>query len=77
MSIEFGPRHAKATWDDAWMYCLTLDYDGHKDWRMPTASETIFEIISEVEVWVVENERYILDYPTATFSCYPVRDNDD
>jgi hypothetical protein len=27
------------TYDLAWLYCITLDYNGHKDWRIPTADE--------------------------------------
>jgi hypothetical protein len=27
------------TYDEAWLYCITLDYNGHKDWRLPTANE--------------------------------------
>ena len=27
------------TFDEAWLYCLTLDHNGHRDWRMPTFDE--------------------------------------
>ena len=27
------------SYNEAWVYCLTLDYNGHKDWRMPTFNE--------------------------------------
>jgi hypothetical protein len=26
-------------YDSAFVYCLTLDYNGHKDWRLPTLDE--------------------------------------
>lgn len=26
-------------YDTAWLYCLTLEYNGHKDWRLPTGAE--------------------------------------
>ena len=26
-------------YSEAWLYCITLDYDAHKDWRMPSISE--------------------------------------
>jgi len=28
------------TYSEAWLYCITLDYAGRKDWRMPTQLET-------------------------------------
>ena len=38
--IDYAP-HSKRniSWDEAWLYCLTLSYGGHKDWRMPTRDE--------------------------------------
>jgi hypothetical protein len=26
-------------YDEAWLYCATLTYDNHYDWRMPTSDE--------------------------------------
>jgi hypothetical protein len=38
--IEFAPTFfPQLTYDEAWVYCLTLDYNGHNDWRMPTHKE--------------------------------------
>jgi hypothetical protein len=37
---EFAPMvFHQLTYNDAWMYCVTLEYDGHKDWRLPTFLE--------------------------------------
>jgi hypothetical protein len=27
------------TYNEAFLYCITLSYNGHKDWRMPTHDE--------------------------------------
>lgn len=29
------------TFEEAWLYCLTLEHNGHHDWRMPTYIERI------------------------------------
>lgn len=33
--------HHEMTCDEAWLYCLTLEHNGYKDWRMPTYRERI------------------------------------
>lgn len=30
----------KVSYDEAWLYCMTLNHNGHKDWRLPTEYET-------------------------------------
>lgn len=38
--LEFGPELLRVTtYDTAWLYCATLDHNGHNDWRLPTARE--------------------------------------
>jgi hypothetical protein len=38
--IEYAPKIEKdMSHDQAWLHCLTLDYNGHKDWRLPTYRE--------------------------------------
>lgn len=38
--IEHAQRtYTALTYDLAWLYCLTLVYNNHKDWRMPTWDE--------------------------------------
>jgi hypothetical protein len=38
--IEFAPRTIfEMTFDEAILYCRFLEYNGHKDWRIPTADE--------------------------------------
>ena len=39
MTFELAPRSKQTTYDIAFLYCLTLSYAGHKDWRMPTIME--------------------------------------
>lgn len=39
--IEFSNFSThKLQYYEAWLYCLTLDRHGRKDWRMPTQLET-------------------------------------
>lgn len=37
--LEFAPTKIIGCYKIAWLYCLTLDYNGHKDWRLPTDIE--------------------------------------
>jgi formylglycine-generating enzyme required for sulfatase activity len=33
------PLDIKLTYNEAWLYCLTLSFDGRKNWRLPTQEE--------------------------------------
>ena len=38
--IELAPYIGRElTYDEAWLYCATLDFKNHRDWRMPTRAE--------------------------------------
>ena len=39
--FEIAPKQTeiKATWDEAKLYCMFLDIDGKKGWRLPTKEE--------------------------------------
>lgn len=37
--IELAPLVEPIPFDQAWLYCLTLNYNNHKDWRLPTRKE--------------------------------------
>lgn len=38
--IEKAPRSAEPlSYDDALLYCQFLEYDSHRDWRIPTVDE--------------------------------------
>ena len=39
LQLYIAPDHSVDSYDEAWIYCLTLDYNGYKDWRMPTREE--------------------------------------
>ncbi len=40
--IESAPiSPTRLTYDEAWLYCLTLEHNGHHDWRMPSYDERI------------------------------------
>ena len=38
-NIDIALKSEYMSFDMAWVYCLTLTYKGHKDWRMPTYEE--------------------------------------
>ena len=43
--IEFGPRAScKLLFDEALLYCMTLDHEGYCNWRLPNSDETVFEV---------------------------------
>ena len=71
--IEFAPMpQYKFSFNEAWLYCLTLNYNRHKDWRIPTEQEYMdyYEIISDSfdERDIDEKYRYFV---------VPVRDVND
>ena len=39
LRIQLAPLHRVKTYEQAWLYCLLLDYHGYRDWRMPTLAE--------------------------------------
>ena len=39
MKFEIAPEWIKATWDDARLYCFSLNIDGKTGWRLPTVGE--------------------------------------
>jgi len=63
-----GPISDRLTYNEAWLYCITLDYDGHKDWRMPTSIE--YNDLPH-RGWYVER------YGNDIWAVTPVRDADD
>jgi hypothetical protein len=45
--IEKAPRSEKSlSYDDALLYCQFLEYDSHRDWRIPTVDEYF-----EFDIW--------------------------
>ena len=40
MKLQSGPGSKKRiSWKEAIMRCYDFDYDGHRDWRLPTSKE--------------------------------------
>jgi hypothetical protein len=37
--IEKAPPSKVMSYEEAILYCQFLEYNGHRDWRMPTSSE--------------------------------------
>jgi hypothetical protein len=43
MNIELAPEeyHIKCSYEEALLYCFSLNIDGKKDWRLPTFDEYV------------------------------------
>ena len=68
--IELAPMvFHNLTYNEGWMYCVTLEYDGHKDWRLPTYTEWFNS--SEILGWY-ENATPRIE--TSVRAVCPVRD---
>jgi len=68
--IELAPTSKYTmTYDEAWLYCITLTYDNKHDWRMPT----IQDMDIDTEGWLLNDEE---DY-SWPMVVTPVRDTDD
>jgi hypothetical protein len=66
--LEHAPRIEKdMCYDTAWLHCLTLNYNGHKDWRLPTQRE--YDKSSITISWFEDR----LPTPLQWY-CQPVRD---
>ena len=77
--IEFGDKTTfKLTKDEAWLYCLTLEHNGHKDWRMPRRSDNYNRGAGTNDFWYDEKnfEPYFSDDTDRWWYAFPVRDND-
>lgn len=38
--LEYAPRSTELlSYDEAVLYCMFCNHDGHRDWRMPTEAE--------------------------------------
>jgi hypothetical protein len=46
------PSSEPVDYDIAWLYCATLEYNGHRDWRMPTAVE--YALDESIWGWYVD-----------------------
>jgi len=70
--IELGyESNRMMSYDEALLYCMTLSYKGHYDWRLPVASEAIFEFA----IWVDENSiLFAKSHPYVKYPAIPVRD---
>jgi hypothetical protein len=70
--LEYGPiPDYNFTYDEAFLYCLTLDHNGHKDWRMPTVDE----YNNKIAVYYWYEDRRVTDIFFRKVN--PVRDTDD
>ena len=73
------------THDEAELYCLTLDYNGHKDWRLPTFNEYMHHLDPHA-IWI-DMDSYnqsspiiatmINSHPAIYYYLLPVRTKDD
>lgn len=74
LKIETAPMSdTNMPFDQAKMYVLFCDYNGHKDWRLPTRDEwtALFGVKSPVLVWLKEEDNLVWD---KDWYVRPVRD---
>jgi hypothetical protein len=58
-SLQFAPRaERKMTFNDAVLYCQFLEYDGHRDWHLPTRDEYFEPVNGKLPAtWFADDER--------------------
>jgi len=72
--LEIGPCSSRTLiLDEAWLYCITLEHDGHRDWRLPTLQEMNSHQMRNYSGWT-NLYRPILRIQMLV---YPVRDKND
>lgn len=71
MNIELAPEEywIECTYDDAMLYCFSLNIDGKTGWRLPLAIEQNFYDFSSS--WCSDVDYRYLDLE---WNCIPVRD---
>ena len=75
MKLIYGPTpEDRMPYDLAFLYCLTLDHDGHKDWQLPDEGLNISTYLGSPRTpyWVVNEVEDELEW-----FCVPVRYVDD
>ena len=65
------------TFNKAFLYCLTLNHRGYKDWRMPSWNERLNDMNTFAFTWDDSDEYDDDAYISETFGVVPVRDVND
>lgn len=48
-----GPQSGtKISYLEAWLYCLTLDHNGYKDWRMLAKGDAFSLAIENIDIYI-------------------------
>jgi hypothetical protein len=71
--IEFAPQSpTNMSFDEAFLYCLTLNYKGHKDWSIPYRREKRSYMIG---TWSIDDIKLIEFYYSSDTktSVFPIR----
>jgi hypothetical protein len=75
MNHEYGIRSPdRLTFDEAFLYCLTHNFNGHKDWYMPTFTMWVFDDV--ITGWH-SSAKLQRDISYDISRVIPVRDIDD
>ena len=70
--VELGPvSSSNLTYDQAWLYCITLSHNGHKDWQMPSMG--LWLSSHKIQGWASGHEHGNLFSTTQHRSVTPVR----
>jgi hypothetical protein len=73
--IEYADRSLhEIPCDEAWLYCATLEHNGHRDWRMPTYDERMD--LEFYGFWDIDDHNNREKWTTYDATCFiiPVRD---
>jgi hypothetical protein len=73
--IELAPVALhRMTFDDAVLYCQFLDYNGYRDWRLPTTVEFFaYSSTGLVASWFSDDDDHVKG-PNTIYTVMPVRD---
>jgi hypothetical protein len=73
--IDRAPPRIVNNYEEAWLYCLTCNHDGHYDWRLPTVDEWQYSSTNTMPLEAYyENNYFFKVEPAMQNKAVPVRE---